>query len=379
MEEDSTDNYRVKDIIFFGAPRRILLQSKNGPCPLLAICNVLLLRNVLKINPDTRYVTFMELVQMVSDWLFEANSKDSGGDSSRAANLRESLNSCLEVLPKLNVGLDVNCRFGGVVDFEYTQETTVFDMLDIALFHGWIIAEEDTRSHQVLGHLSYNQVVEKLIAYEELQQKVSDDGGQPSAETEKILEEGLLIKEFLDRTQTQISQEGLVALRQAVRERQLAVFFRNSHFNTMLKFDGQLYLLCTDIAFANSEVLWERFDKVDGDTDYVDAEFGAGQQAADAVGEVYVPGSMEDADAQLAWQMMQEDLRAQQEEEAFVQAQEAAWQEAQAAAKAQPRPKPNPKAKAAPAAATATAAASAATSSTEGGKKKKSGKSCVLQ
>lgn len=377
MEDDSTDNYRVKDIIFFGAERRILLQSKNGPCPLLAICNVLLLRNVLKINPDLRYVTFMELVQMVSDWLFEANSKDSGGDSSRAANLRESLNSCLEVLPKLNVGLDVNCRFGGVADFEYTQETTVFDMLDIALFHGWIIAKEDTQSHEVLGNLSYNQVVERLIAYEELQQKLRDDGGnggETSPGTGRLLEDGLLIKEFLDRTQTQISQEGLVALQQAVRERQLAVFFRNSHFNTMLKFDGQLYLLCTDIAFSSSEVVWERFDKVDGDTDYVDAEFRSGQQAAGAVGEAYVPGSMEDADAQLAWQMMQEELRAQQDEEAFVQAQEAAWQEAQAAAKAQPKAKP--KVQPAPVAETSTAA----TASTEGGKqKKKTGKSCTVQ
>jgi len=331
----------------------------------------------LKINPDLRYVTFMELVQMVSDWLFEANSKDSGGDSSRAANLRESLNSCLEVLPKLNVGLDVNCRFGGVADFEYTQETTVFDMLDIALFHGWIIAKEDTQSHEVLGNLSYNQVVERLIAYEELQQKLRDDGGnggETSPGTGRLLEDGLLIKEFLDRTQTQISQEGLVALQQAVRERQLAVFFRNSHFNTMLKFDGQLYLLCTDIAFSSSEVVWERFDKVDGDTDYVDAEFRSGQQAAGAVGEAYVPGSMEDADAQLAWQMMQEELRAQQDEEAFVQAQEAAWQEAQAAAKAQPKAKP--KVQPAPVAETSTAA----TASTEGGKqKKKTGKSCTVQ
>ncbi|CAE7515817.1 mindy1, partial [Symbiodinium sp. KB8] len=131
---------------------------------------------------------------------------------SRAANLRESLNSCLEVLPKLNVGLDVNCRFGGVADFEYTQETTVFDMLDIALFHGWIIAKEDTQSHEVLGNLSYNQVVERLIAYEELQQKLRDDGGETSPGTARILEDGLLIKSTFEGTQTQISQEGLVAL-----------------------------------------------------------------------------------------------------------------------------------------------------------------------
>lgn len=30
----------------------------------------------------------------------------------------------------------------GVSDFEYTQETTVFDMLDIALYHAWIVPPE---------------------------------------------------------------------------------------------------------------------------------------------------------------------------------------------------------------------------------------------
>lgn len=51
------------------------------------LSEVLLLRNVLKISPDTRpapfahvcqlnrYITFAELVQMVSNWLFEANAE----------------------------------------------------------------------------------------------------------------------------------------------------------------------------------------------------------------------------------------------------------------------------------------------------------------
>eukprot|EP00913_Durusdinium_trenchii_P000901 g838.t1 len=408
---------------------------------------VLLLRNVLKISSDSRYISFAELVQMVSNWLFEANSKESGEDSTRAANLRESLNSSLEVLPKLNVGLDVNCRFGGVADFEYTQETTVFDMLDIALFHAWIVPKEEFSSitmqefasekvarhgtdaiHLLFGkgksyqnqhssgkgkstyraYVSYPDVDERSSsAWETMEETFEtnfDEGNSHASlgdgfdeeeeqeqefhyledeeeaitlntildleeaddrqagtdpENEKLIEEGLLIKEFLD---------SLLALHEAVRERQLAVFFRNSHFNTILKYDGNLYLLCTDIAFANSHLLWERFTEVDGDTDYCDEDFRSGQEAA----HVHVPevqpqgqGSMEDADAQLAWQMMQEDetisllivglveiweeLQA-QEQEAFVQAQQVAWQEAQAAqavqaaskAKAKPKPKAKP-------------------------------------
>ncbi|CAE8593807.1 unnamed protein product, partial [Polarella glacialis] len=204
--EDSTDNYRIKEVQFFGSTRRILLQSQNGPCPLLAICNILLLRNVLKINPDTRYITFFELVDLVSDWLFEANSSEGEPDStsSRAVNLRESLSSCLEILPKLNVGLDVNCKFSGPTDFEYTRELSVFDLLDIALYHGWIVSQQDTTAYELFGKLSYNQVVERLIAYEEARQKSEPpaEGEKKGPELEgpeleanqKALEEGLVIK-----------------------------------------------------------------------------------------------------------------------------------------------------------------------------------------
>ena len=76
----------------------------------------------------------------------------------------------------------MHCCLGmlpGVSDFEYTQETTVFDMLDIALYHAWIVPPEvagvcrkralrqNKRPFEVLGHLSYNQVVEKLINCQE--------------------------------------------------------------------------------------------------------------------------------------------------------------------------------------------------------------------
>lgn len=43
------------------------------------------------------------------------------------------------VLPKLATGLDVNVRFTGVADFEYTPECIVFDLLGIPLYHGWLV------------------------------------------------------------------------------------------------------------------------------------------------------------------------------------------------------------------------------------------------
>lgn len=35
--------------------------------------------------------------------------------------------------------LDVNVKFTGVRVFEYTPECIVFDLLDIPLYHGWLV------------------------------------------------------------------------------------------------------------------------------------------------------------------------------------------------------------------------------------------------
>merc|ERR1712039_397732 len=129
----------------------------------------------------------------------------------------------------------------------------------------------------------------------------------------------------MDRTASQLSYEGIVALHETARERELAVFFRNSHFSTVLKRDGELYLLCTDIAFATSHIVWERLDEMNGDTTYCDAEFrantaGDDDQAALAAAEAYQVNLLEcgeavDPDAALALRLMQEDLQAQQQQQ----------------------------------------------------------------
>mmetsp|Transcript_21363 Transcript_21363/g.39095 ORF Transcript_21363/g.39095 Transcript_21363/m.39095 type:complete len:409 (-) Transcript_21363:29-1255(-) len=404
--DNSTDSYRIKDIVFFGSPRRILLQSANGPCPLLALCNVLLLRNQLRISMDARYIGFAELVQLVSNHLFDVNASAASGDGSggaQAADVRANLGSCLDTLPRLNVGLDVNCRFGGPREFEYTSELAVFDLCDINLFHGWVVTKQDEKASKAFGSLSYNQVVEKLIAYEEEQQKLTTSGGAaPSAEVRLLLEEGQAIKEFMERTASQLSYEGLLELHQVVKERELAVFFRNSHFSAMLKYSGKLYVLCTDIAFSASDIVWERLDQLDGDTAYCDADFQehvempadmGGMTSAEAAEESAIAaaaaGDHEAAlrieqgamDEMIAWQMQQEEQI--QAETAMLQ-QVQALSQAQAAA-APPVAAPPPAAHGAsgqngpPAAAVAAAGQGAPAGGARAPKEKKKGKSCVVQ
>ena len=57
-------------------------------------------------------------------------------------------------------------------------------------------------------------------------------------------------------------------------ENSLQVFFRNNHFGTITKHNGILYLLVTDLGYANTpEIIWEKLDSIDGDTEYVNEYF----------------------------------------------------------------------------------------------------------
>jgi hypothetical protein len=48
-----------------------------------------------------------------------------------------------------------------------------------------------------------------------------------------------------------------------MQERELCVFFRNNHFNTMFRFEGQLYILVTDQGYLHQPgLVWEKLSAV---------------------------------------------------------------------------------------------------------------------
>eukprot|EP00658_Telonema_sp_P-2_P015717 TRINITY_DN16070_c0_g1_i2.p1 TRINITY_DN16070_c0_g1~~TRINITY_DN16070_c0_g1_i2.p1 ORF type:complete len:458 (-),score=126.98 TRINITY_DN16070_c0_g1_i2:216-1589(-) len=79
------------------------------------------------------------------------------------ANLEQNVADAVDSLSHLSVGLDVNVGFTSVTDFEYTKECIVFDLLSIDLVHGWLYDPQDAETARVIGSLSYNHLVEKLV------------------------------------------------------------------------------------------------------------------------------------------------------------------------------------------------------------------------
>ncbi|KAF2536903.1 hypothetical protein F2Q70_00003488 [Brassica cretica] len=389
--KEEVTTYKTKSIQFLGRNTPIILQNENGPCPLLAIFggsvlgfvgfgnnimkgNVLLLRNNLKLSPDSYEVSQERLM---------------------------------------------------IDDFEFTPECAIFDLLDIPLYHGWIVDPQDVETADAIGSKSYNALMGELVALEtqnvehenpgedsvdfvaattaalgvpspclsktssfqdsppaavelrklrkgdleeetELLQalQLSQGNGpapnahgdsanldsaftfsdasptstldltyksrhddvsaaftspvssdepmyegeecvnavappvcadkEPVYEGESLLgkraeknvddcssegngltaKEGEVIRNFLKNSASQLTFCGLFRLQEGLKERELCVFFRNNHFCTMFKYEGELYLLATDQGYLNQpDLVWEKLNEVNGDTAFMTATF----------------------------------------------------------------------------------------------------------
>ncbi|XP_029808240.1 ubiquitin carboxyl-terminal hydrolase MINDY-2 isoform X2 [Suricata suricatta] len=251
--------YHIKWIQWKEENTPIITQNENGPCPLLAILNVLLLAWKVKLPPMMEIITAEQLMEYLGDYMLDAKPKEIS--EIQRLNYEQNMSDAMAILHKLQTGLDVNVKFTGVRVFEYTPECIVFDLLDIPLYHGWLVDPQIDDIVKAVGNCSYNQLVEKIISC-----KQSDNS--------ELVSEGFVAEQFLNNTATQLTYHGLCELTSTVQEGELCVFFRNNHFSTMTKYKGLLYLLVTDQGFLTEEkVVWESLHNVDGDGNFCDSEF----------------------------------------------------------------------------------------------------------
>ncbi|KAI7814208.1 ubiquitin carboxyl-terminal hydrolase MINDY-2 isoform X2 [Triplophysa rosa] len=251
--------YHIKWIKWKEENTPIITQNENGPCPLLAIMNVLLLSWKVKLPPMMEIITAEQLMEYLGDYILEAKPKEIS--EAQRLNYEQNMSDAMAVLHKLQTGLDVNVKFTGVRVFEYTPECIVFDLLDIPLYHGWLVDPQMADIVKAVGNCSYNQMVEKIISCKQ-------------SDRSELAGEGFVAEQFLNSTATQLTYHGLCELTSTVQEGELCVFFRNNHFSTMTKFKAQLYLLVTDQGFLTEEkVVWESLHNVDGDGNFCDSEF----------------------------------------------------------------------------------------------------------
>ncbi|OON18312.1 hypothetical protein X801_05835, partial [Opisthorchis viverrini] len=251
--------YHIKWISFQGTSRPIITQNENGPCPIIAIGNVLLLRGTMSLPIGTEVLTGQRLVNLLSDILLSHPVTDL--DDGQLLNYETTVADAFNLFPSLQTGLDINVRFTGVSAFEFTPALSVFDLFRITLYHGWLVDPENAELISVVSDRSYNQLVERVIEL------------KASADPDKAAQ-GLLAEDFLAQTASQLTYHGLCELYSAVSDGQLAVFFRNNHYNTIYKTEGRILVLVTDQVLSNEpNIVWEVLNDVDGNTQFVDEAF----------------------------------------------------------------------------------------------------------
>ncbi|KAJ8526859.1 hypothetical protein K7X08_029336 [Anisodus acutangulus] len=185
LEEPETKEmaHKTKVIQFLGRTTPIILQNDNGPCPLLAICNVLLLKNNLNLSPDIPEVSQEKLLSLVAERLIDSNSNVNDKDAGYVENQQQNIADAIDLLPRLATGIDVNIKFRRFDDFEFTRECAIFDLLDIPLYHGWIVDPQDHDTANAIGTKSYNTLMGELVA---LDTQNMDTGNTKSSEDDDV-------------------------------------------------------------------------------------------------------------------------------------------------------------------------------------------------
>jgi hypothetical protein len=353
--------------------KHILLQNENGPCPLLAAANALLLKGMLTLPQKiirANVASIDDIINLLAERALKGQSNNP--DSSH------HIDDLLQLFPALQFGMDVNPKFTlGCCAYEFTRGLSAFDLMGVELVHGWLIDAQDELNGSVVGSKTYNELTSVIITgkeasgeiakierrIEELERESADkvegiettfeqevspitntkelteqgmdklaitesgdtDDRDDSIETQfvdlktelgkqtKLFQDGTVVEEFLFNTSMQLTYYGLMELHNHVQEGSMCVFFRNNHFATLTKHNGTLYLLVTDLGYANvPDVVWEKLDDINGDTEYADQDFvktkpQANVNAANGPSlspeQLLAQSSITDADYQLALQI----------------------------------------------------------------------------
>ncbi|GAA5814808.1 hypothetical protein MFLAVUS_008311 [Mucor flavus] len=310
------DEYLVKTIEWKDKTIRIITQNENGPCPLVAICNVLFLRGDLDIQPpDREVVKFEYLVERLGDYLLNHASQEEVTPrklEKRRATSEYDLDDALSILPNLKVGLDVNVKFDSIHGFEPTKELAMFDLFNVDLVHGWIADPQDIETYDIVVNTcgSYNRIVEYVVQADEINSRTND---QPfSLEEEEKLHQGFIATEFLNNTATQLTYFGLELLLNSMPIDSLFVLFRNNHFSTVYRHTDGLFMLVTDSGLVlERSVIWENITDIDqGASQFYNGNFKSRQEEDALNKEINA-----DLDYALAISMQDEQERQQQRQQ----------------------------------------------------------------
>ncbi|KAF3042162.1 hypothetical protein E8E12_007869 [Didymella heteroderae] len=291
MNRQRREHYQIKHIRWHDVNKPgirtspILTQNLNGPCPLLALVNALVLSTPAGI--DTALVETLRTREQVSlglllDAVFDELMSGRRGD---AAQELPDVSDLYKFLLALHTGLNVNPMFvpdndathGNTVlarrpgakagGFENTSDMKLYRTFDIPLIHGWL-PEPGSEAHQAFERVAKSYETSQYVQFQEEELDAKLQSGQPLTDSEQQMFTDIhAIKEFLSRWPTQLTEHGLKVMKDSLQPGQVAILFRNDHFSTVFKDprSQNLVTLVTDQGYSShDEIVWESLIDVNG-------------------------------------------------------------------------------------------------------------------
>ncbi|CCE81445.1 Piso0_002101 [Millerozyma farinosa CBS 7064] len=285
----------------------ILLQDVNGPCPLIALINTLLLKNELIVrnhilNNSGSELQLKDTTQNVNEFksYLEKQYKLTGlislddlisrlGDllivfsdaKAHDNEIQSNVDHLLEKLPLLHTGLSVNPN---VVDGTFPDDdlaTIFFKIFDLDLRHGWCLddsenatqAWKEETSGDESEYRSLLSLLRQLKTFDALQDFLLAELDREDQNYQDHEYKQDILKKWLTINQTQLTGAGLSFLNMSMDPTDVIVFFRNNHFSTLYKRnDQEFYTLTTDSSFNKgmksvNKIVWQSLVSISGKED----------------------------------------------------------------------------------------------------------------
>lgn len=285
FQEKQAETYAIRHINWTdstGTLREspVLVQNKNGPCPLLALVNgLIMLSNQDAQSPVVKALQIREnislglLIQALFDELTTWHAADEE---------LPDIEALSRFLTILHTGMNVNPRLtlespSSAGKFLETNDLRFYGTFKVPLVHGWIAAPS-TEAHAAMTRVAqYHEDIQLLqFRKEEIEDRVVQSGSDLSADEQTLIRDIDTIDRFVHvENATQLSAFGLEHLSSVLAPGSISILFRNDHFSTLYKHpqSHQLFTLITDAGYADhAEIVWESLTDVNG----MESEFFAG-------------------------------------------------------------------------------------------------------
>ncbi|OQO04605.1 hypothetical protein B0A48_09527 [Cryoendolithus antarcticus] len=280
----NSEHYQIKHVNWLDGTSMkqspILTQNANGPCPLLALVNALVLSTPRE--ADTALLETLRTREQVSlglllDAVFDELMSGRRGDTAQEL---PDVSELYAFLLALHTGMNVNPRFvppmnvnsmtgvqstrsGG---FEQTREMRLYATFGLPLVHGWV------PSNSAPAYDAFSRTAQTFEDAQNVQFAESELGDNSRSEglsgaEQQTLQDIHTIKSFLNNWPTQLTDHGLESMSRTLPSGQVAILFRNDHFSTLYKEPkhGALMTLVTDAGYgSHDEIVWESLVDVNG-------------------------------------------------------------------------------------------------------------------